>query len=29
MGGSISIERAAGGGTVFCIDLPKAEQLKQ
>ena len=28
MGGKISFERAASGGTVFCIDLPRAEQRK-
>jgi signal transduction histidine kinase len=29
MGGTISFEPAVGGGTVFCIDLPKAEGVKQ
>jgi PAS domain S-box-containing protein len=27
MGGIVTVEHADGGGTVFCIDLPKAERM--
>jgi PAS domain S-box-containing protein len=29
MGGTISIEPVPSGGTIFCIDLPRAEQAKK